>query len=53
MDKISQKKKTRKRRMKWFSLPYCVSVKTNVGRVFLKLNFPKNFLKNILQKVTV
>ena len=40
----TNKKKTRKRKVIWLYPPYCVSVKTNVGRIFLKLikkHFPK------------
>ena len=40
----TNKKKTRKRKIIWLNPPYCLSVKTNVGRIFLKLikkHFPK------------
>ena len=33
----SNKKKTRKYMILWFNPPFCRSVKTNVGRIFLKL----------------
>ena len=48
-DNIS--KKQRKRKIIWFNRPFSLSVKTNIGRTFLKLltqNFPKsNVLHNI------
>ena len=52
------KKKTRKRKIMWFNTLYCVSVKTNFGRIFLKLikkHFPggnslnKTFNKNTIK----
>ena len=50
-------KKTRKRKIIWFNPPCCLSVKTNVGRIFLKLikkHFPKgNSLNKIFNKKTV
>ena len=50
-------KKTRKRKIIWFNPPYCLSVKTNVGKVFLKFikkHFPKgNSLNKIFNKNTV
>ena len=53
----TNKKKTRKRTIIWFNPPYCLSVKTNVGRIFLKLiqkHFPKgNSLNKIFNKNTV
>ena len=53
----ANKKKTCKRKIIWFNPPYCLSVKTNVGRIFLKLikkHFPKgNSLNNIFNKNTV
>ena len=33
----TNKSKSSKRRIIWFNLPYCLSAKTNVGRIFLKL----------------
>ena len=45
------KKKTRKRKIIWFNPPHCRSVKTNVGKIFLKL-IKKHFLKdNSLNKI--
>ena len=45
------KKKTRKHKIIWFNPPYCLSVKTNVGQIFLKL-IKKHFLKgNSLNKI--
>ena len=53
----TNKKKTRKRKIMWFNPPYCLSFKTNVGRIFLKLikkHFPKhNSLNKIFNKNTV
>ena len=53
----TNKKKTRKRKIIWFNPPHCLSVKTNVGRIFLKLikkHFPKdNRLNEIFNKNTV
>ena len=50
------KKKTRKRKIIWFNPPYCLSVKINVRRIFLKLikkHFPKgNSLNKIFNKNT-
>ena len=50
----ANKKKTRKRKIIRFNPPYCLSVKTNVGRIFLKLikkHFPKgNSLNKIFNK---
>ena len=50
-------KKTRKRKIIWFNPPYCLSVKTIVGRIFLKLirkHCPKgNSLNKIFNKNTV
>ena len=47
----TNKKKTRKRKIIWFNPPYCLSVKTNVGKIFLKL-IKKHFLKgNSLNKI--
>ena len=42
------KRKLRKRKIIWFNLPYCLSVKTKdiVGRIFLKL------IKNIFPKIS-
>ena len=48
------KKKTRKRKFIWFNPRYCLSIKTNVGTIFLKLikkHFPKgNSLNKFLIK---
>ena len=53
----TNKKKTRKHKIIWFSPPYCLSVKTNVGKTFLKLikkHFPKgNSLSKTFNKNTV
>ena len=53
----TNKKKTRKRKIIWFNPPYCLSVKTNVGKMFLKFikkHFPKgNSLNKIFNKNTV
>ena len=53
----TNKKKTRKRKIIWFNPPYCLSVKTNVGRIFLKVikkHFPKgNGLNKIFNKNTI
>ena len=53
----TNKKKTCKRNIIWFNPPYCLRVKTNVGRIFLKLikkHFPEgNSLNNIFNKNTV
>ena len=41
----NQNKKKRKRNIIWFNLPYSKSVKTNIGRIFVKLiskHFPPN-----------
>ena len=50
-------KKSRKRKIIWFNPPYCMSVKTNVGKIFLQLikkHFPKGKLLNkIFNKNTV
>ena len=50
-------KKSRKRKIIWFNPPYCMSVKTNVGKIFLQLikkHFPKgNLLNKIFNKNTV
>ena len=43
----TNKKKTHKRKIIWFNPPYCLSVKINVGKIFLKL------IKNIFPKVIV
>ena len=51
----TNKKKTRKCKIIWFNPPYCLSVKTNVGKIFLKLiqkHFPKG-LNKIFNKNTV
>ena len=52
----TRKKKTRKRKLIWFNSPYCLSVKTNVGKIFLKLikkHFPKgNGLNKIFNENT-
>ena len=54
----NQNKKRRKRNIIWFNLPYSKSVKTNIGRIFVKLiskHFPPNhkfvkiFNKNIIK----
>ena len=54
-DNIS--KKQRKRKIIWFNPPFSLSVKTNIGRTFLKLlkqHFPKsNRLHKIFNKNTV
>ena len=53
----TNKKKTLKRKIIWFNPPYCLSVKTNVGRIFLELikkHFPKgNSLNKIFNKNTI
>ena len=53
----TNKIKTPKRKIIWLNPPYCVSVKTNVGRIFLKLikkHFPKgDSLNKIFNKNTV
>ena len=53
----TNKKKTCKRKIIWFNPPYCLSVKTNVGRIFLKFikkHFHKrNSLNKIFNKNTV
>ena len=53
----TDKKKTRKRKIIWFNPPYCLSVKTNVGSIFLKLikkHFPKgNSLNKIFNENTI
>ena len=53
----ANKKKRRKRKIIWLNPPYCLSVKTNVGRIFLKLikkHFPKgNSLNKIFNKNTM
>ena len=47
----TNKEKTRKRKTIWFNPPHCLSVKTNVGRIHLKL-IKKYFLKgNSLSKI--
>ena len=54
----NQNKKKRKRNIIWFNPPYSKSVKTNIGRIFIKLiskHFPSNhkfgkiFNKNIIK----
>ena len=54
---INQRKKKRKRNIIWFNLPYSKSVKTDIGRIFIKLigkHFPPNhkFVK-IFNKNTI
>ena len=53
----SRTKKQRKRNVIWFTPPYCASLKTNLGKEFLKLidkNFPiNNPLHAILNRKTV
>ena len=53
----TNKKKTRKRKIIWFNPPYSLSVKKNVGRIFLKFIekfFHKgNSLNKIFNKNTV
>ena len=53
----TNKKKSCKPKIIWFNPPYCFSIKTNVGRIFLKLikkHFPKgNSLNKIFNKNTV
>ena len=50
-------KRTRNRRVLWFNPPFCLSVKTNLGRQFLQLldrSFPPgNPLRKILNRHTV
>ena len=47
----TNKKKIRKRKTIWFNPPHCLSVKTNAGRIHLKL-IKKYFLKgNSLSKI--
>ena len=44
-NKDLNKKKKRKRNIKWFNPPYSKNVQTNVGNIFLQLikkHFPKN-----------
>ena len=53
----NQNKKKRKRTIIWFNLPYSKSIKTNIGRIFIKLiskHFPPNqkFVK-IFNKNTI
>ena len=57
-DYDTSEKKTRKRKFIWFNLPFSLNVKTNVGKIFLKLvkrHFPKEsplhkiFNKNMLK----
>ena len=53
----TNKKKTHERKIIWFNPPCCLSDKTNVGRIFLKLikkHFPKgNSLNKIFKKNAV
>ena len=56
-DENNQQSKQRKRKVIWFSLPYSLNVRTNVGKLFLKLldrHFPRahKFYK-ILSRNTV
>ena len=56
----NQNKKKRKRTIIWFNLPYSKSIKTNIGRIFIKLiskhfspnhKFVKIFNKNTIKLV--
>ena len=56
-DKMKTKQKGKKRNIIWFNPPYSKSVKTNIGRIFIKLiskHFPPNhkFVK-IFNKNTI
>ena len=46
----TKKKKTRKCKIVWFNSPHCLSVKTNIGRIFLKLKNSQNLEKIVKQK---
>ena len=41
----NQNKKKRKRNIIWFNPPYSKSVKTNIGRIFIKLNNKNHYEK--------
>ena len=53
----TNKKKTSNCKIIWSNLPYCLSVKTNVGLIFLKLikkHFPKgNCLNKVFNRSTI
>ena len=56
-DKTTKRKRNRKRKVTYFNPPFCSSVKTNIGKIFLNLvdkHFPKHHkLHKIINRNTI